>query len=274
MVGNDTNEALDKSRCSHRSNARAARISSLVSTTSRQFDDRLRPNGHAAAAEPPVRSGRSPPVRSQQRVLTANLSATLRDSLVAELASLNSADGAAAWAHRRMPAKNALMSGDAQIVEEQFQAKLSAIGDGVPVDESVAPVAAVEPAVGPHRSTSEKPSHVPTKSQRSRTVRALGKTVRLRDKDHLKFVSRQACLVCGRSPSDPHHLRFTQARALGRRVSDEFTVPVCRIHHRELHRQADEVAWWDQVKINPLPVALTLWQHTRRNGGTAPAGAG
>ena len=64
--------------------------------------------------------------------------------------------------------------------------------------------------------------------------------VRLRDKDHRKFVLRQPCLVCGRVPSDPHHLTFTQPRALGRRVSDEFTVPVCRIHHRELHRSGNE----------------------------------
>jgi hypothetical protein len=44
---------------------------------------------------------------------------------------------------------------------------------------------------------------------------------RLRDKAHLKFVASQACLVCGRQPSDPHHLRFAQPRAIGLKVSDE-----------------------------------------------------
>src|SRR5262245_54161282 len=104
--------------------------------------------------------------------------------------------------------------------------------------------------------------------QRSRggAVRALGKTVRLRDKDHRRFVTRQPCLVCGRVPSDAHHLTFTQPRALGHRVSDEFTVPVCRIHHRELHRSGNEAAWWQNLNIDPLPVALKLWQHTRLNG--------
>ena len=77
---------------------------------------------------------------------------------------------------------------------------------------------------------------------------------------------RQPCLVCGRVPSDPHHLTFTQPRALGRRVSDEFTVPVCRIHHRELHRSGDEFAWWRRLNIDPLPVALKLWQHSRAEG--------
>jgi hypothetical protein len=228
----------------------------------RASDEGARPNGRTAVTAPAVRSGR-PVVRSPQRALTADLSATLRDSLVAELASLNSTDDAAGWAHRRMPAKNALMAGDAQVVETQFQARLSAIGDGEPAN---APL--IEPAVS-DGSVSEKAPPLPSKSMRNRSVRALGKTVRLRDRDHLKFVSRQPCLVCGRVPSDPHHLRFTQARALGRRVSDEFTVPVCRIHHRELHRQADEAAWWDQVKIDPLPVALGLWQYTRRNAELA-----
>jgi hypothetical protein len=51
---------------------------------------------------------------------------------------------------------------------------------------------------------------------------------RIRDREHVRFVSQQTCLVCGRQPCDAHHLRFTQNRALGRRVSDEFTVPLCR----------------------------------------------
>jgi hypothetical protein len=83
---------------------------------------------------------------------------------------------------------------------------------------------------------------------------------------HPGFVLRQACLVCGRVPSDPHHLTFTQPRALGRRVSDEFIVPVCRVHHRELHRSGDEAAWWRSLNIDPLPVALKLWQQTRGYG--------
>src|SRR5262249_26327162 len=52
------------------------------------------------------------------------------------------------------------------------------------------------------------------------------KPVRKRDKAHRDFVCSQSCLICGRSPSDAHHLRFGQPRALGRKVSDEFTVPL------------------------------------------------
>ena len=113
---------------------------------------------------------------------------------------------------------------------------------------------------GPDAAASDKASRRAKKQPSRDVVHALGKTVRLRDKDHRKFVLRQACLVCGRVPSDPHHLTFTQPRALGRRVSDEFIVPVCRVHHRELHRSGDEVAWWRKLNIDPLPVALRLWQ--------------
>jgi ERF superfamily len=92
---------------------------------------------------------------------------------------------------------------------------------------------------------------------------------RYRDRAHLKFVAGQPCLVCGRSPSDPHHLRFMQPRALGRRVSDEFAVPLCRTHHRALHRRGDETIWWMSVDLDPVAVAQRLWHQTRLSGAAA-----
>ena len=88
---------------------------------------------------------------------------------------------------------------------------------------------------------------------------------RYRNKEHLRFVAQQACLVCGRKPSDPHHLRFMQPRALGWKVSDEFVAPLCRIHHRAVHRVSDERAWWKQAGIDPVKVARKLWRNSRRN---------
>jgi hypothetical protein len=49
---------------------------------------------------------------------------------------------------------------------------------------------------------------------------------------------------------------------MGRKVSDRFTVPICRLHHRELHRRGNERAWWDSQGIDPLPVAAKLWAKT------------
>ena len=85
---------------------------------------------------------------------------------------------------------------------------------------------------------------------------------RIRDRDHVRFVAKQPCLVCGRLPSDPHHLRFAQYPALGRKVSDEFTVPLCRGHHREAHRYGDEAAWWQGIGIDPPASARALWLKT------------
>jgi len=92
---------------------------------------------------------------------------------------------------------------------------------------------------------------------------AIAEPRRLRDKAHLKFVASQPCLVCGRQPSDPHHLRFAQPRAIGLKVSDEFTVPLCRGHHRQLHRVGNETAWWEDLRIDPLEIARGLWEQSR-----------
>jgi hypothetical protein len=229
------------------------------------------------------------PRRFAKPILAPEQSAILRERLLNQLVAIGSADEAAIWAQQNLPAKNTLTAIDAKIVEERFQDKLSTISDDQAPDGT--PPAGTADDLAPDRpplavpdknlvfagradtDTSQKPSTVAKKRSRGKLIRALGKTVRLRDKEHRKFVLRQPCLVCGRVPSDPHHLTFTQPRALGCRVSDEFTVPVCRIHHRELHRSGDEAAWWQNLSIDPLPVALRLWQHTRLYGdGLAPSG--
>ena len=110
------------------------------------------------------------------------------------------------------------------------------------------------------------PSVAPAKIDKSQL--AIAEPKRLRDKAHLKFVASQSCLVCGRQPSDPHHLRFAQPRAIGLKVSDEFTVPLCRGHHRQLHQIGNEVAWWEDLQINALEIARGLWEQTH------PASAG
>jgi len=107
------------------------------------------------------------------------------------------------------------------------------------------------------------PNSVEAPEPKGRCAPATAKPPRLRDKEHLKFVSRQPCLICGRSPCDPHHLRFVQQRALGRKVSDEFTVPLCRLHHRELHRCGDEAQWWGAVGVDAVGAAGHLWTQTR-----------
>jgi hypothetical protein len=259
---------------------------------SRPWDQRRQSNEQVQAAQRTASPDRKPPGSPARSVLGEQLSASLRESLIQQVAAINSADEAAAWAHRSLPAKNTLTVADAKIVEERFAARLRVIGDrqepdgpasdppavGMPgglIPDGPSHAIADDSVIadrGSTAGTSQKPTKgTNTKQSRSDAIRAWGKTVRLRDKDHRKFVLRQPCLVCGRVPSDAHHLTFTQSRALGRRVSDEFTVPVCRVHHRELHRSGHEAEWWRRFNIDPLPVALKLWQQSRADGELSPS---
>ena len=117
------------------------------------------------------------------------------------------------------------------------------------------------PSAGSSIVVAASPDLVP--GQIDKSVLAIAEPKRLRDRAHLKFVASQPCLICGRQPSDPHHLRFAHPRAIGLKVSDEFTVPLCRGHHRQLHQPENEVVWWESLKIKPLDVAKELWEQTR-----------
>jgi hypothetical protein len=100
-------------------------------------------------------------------------------------------------------------------------------------------------------------------------VSPIRKTIRQRSKAHRAFVSAQPCLICQRSPGDAHHLKFAQPATLGRKVSDEFTVPLCRDHHHALHRHGNEVSWWANFKIAPLEIARELWRTSPIHGSSA-----
>ena len=125
----------------------------------------------------------------------------------------------------------------------------------------------VRPSAGTSTIVPASPGLVP--GQIDKSLLTIAEPKRLRDKAHLRFVASQPCLVCGRQPSDPHHLRFAQPRALGLKVSDEFTVPLCRGHHRQLHQAGNEVAWWENLKINALAIAKGLWEQTRPKSAAA-----
>jgi len=102
---------------------------------------------------------------------------------------------------------------------------------------------------------------------------ALATPRRLRDEAHRKFVASLPCLICGRTPSQAHHVRFAQPRSLGSKVSDEFTVPLCALHHRALHDNGLEEKWWQDHGVDPLKEAERLWResHTRQSGADLPA---
>jgi hypothetical protein len=187
---------------------------------------------------------------SLQRELSTALSASLRVELLREIDGLSTADEAALWAQRRLVAKNQLSAADAQQIEEAFATKLGIF----PPENSKSG----EPTATLKESLAKK-TRTP---QIDKSVLGFPEPRRIRDRDHIRHVMKQSCLFCGRRPSDPHHLRLAQSRALGRKVSDEFTVPLCRTHHREIHRCGDEGLWWQNTGIDPLAAARALWLET------------
>jgi hypothetical protein len=210
---------------------------------------------------------------ASKKTLGPEQSAALLEQLHAELALLESDEEAAEWVHKNLPAKNTLTAPDADVLEVSFRERLAAIelasplNEGQPSTDVDAPLgqttgpnsqgAAGEPFFESTDASAPSPIIPPGKARRRR---ATAKAIRLRDKEHCKFVTTQPCVVCGRTPSEAHHIRFAQPRALGRKVSDEYTVPVCRLHHRELHRYGDEASWWAGTNIDPLQIALDLWR--------------
>jgi hypothetical protein len=183
--------------------------------------------------------------RTKPPTLTPDASESLRLRLLSELEQLGDPEDLASWAHGALPLKNRLTARDAEAIEAAFAGRLTQLGESAPVSRP------------DKRKVNERRS-----DPGSNEVTVIGKPVRERDREHLKFVAAQPCLICGRTPSDPHHIKFAEQRAMGRRVSDRFTVPVCRLHHRELHRRGNEQAWWQRQEIDPLAIAATLWART------------
>lgn len=223
-------------------------------------------------------------------LLSFELSGQLRDQMLAELNDVGSGDAAALWAKRRFPDKNELNAADAKHIETVFRTKLLSFAahhaDGILEREEGEIHRSEHIAVGGGASywnTSEgapatsnvdadaAPEQMPNTNKPQTKAKSRSKAIdksvlahpeprRIRDRDHVRLVAQQPCLICGRQPCDAHHLRFAQSRSLSRKVSDEFTVPLCRGHHRELHRHGDEAAWWSRAGIDPLKNARDQWR--------------
>jgi ERF superfamily protein len=191
-------------------------------------------------SRPPRRGSDAKPAKP---VLGPEASAELRDRLLAELSDLGSGDDMAIWAHRSLREKNRLTAADGTLLEKAFQERLPALAEAPSDDVGRESAGSLTEGVDKSHLTLPEPR-------------------RVRDRDHVRSVAKRPCLICGRQPSDAHHLRFAQSRALGRKVSDEFTVPLCRGHHREVHRSGDEFDWWGKLGTDPIVAARALWLRT------------
>ena len=207
------------------------------------------PETGAAGAYLQIPQRRARSERPRPPTLSANASDQLRRRLLSEIEQFEDTEVLASWAHNALSLKNQLSKTDAQAIENAFTARLNQLEDfglTAPKHQDVNRIGNQSSPVDPAEQT----------------VTVIRKPVRKRDREHLKFVASQPCLICGRTPSDPHHVKFAERRAMGRTVSDRFTVPICRLHHRELHRKGNERAWWEKQAIDPLPVAARLWTKT------------
>ena len=252
-----------------------------------------KPNGqHAGAIDsrPPYRKGSPRKLRASVPILSAEALAAMRDRLAAEIGGLGSIEVGVEWARGSIAAKNTLSAADASAVETAFRDRMQVLEAGREAsaeDQVVGSPTASPPgsaivqdpsleetqqaAVGRHKGSQRRRSRASdeVKAERiDKSVLTIAEPRRYRNREHLRLVAQNACLVCGRKPSDPHHLGFMQPRVLGRKVSDEFTVPLCRTHHRAAHRAGDERAWWEQVGIDPVKVARELWRKVRLSDGT------
>jgi ERF superfamily len=214
-----------------------------------------RGNGRARGAAKPV----SPPV------LSPDQSAALRDRLLGEIATLPSEDSATDWAQQALPAKNQLTAADARLLEVAFELRLSALLPSESSEPSIGSGSLCSPSLAGEETIGSDVGSGDTgnAARVDKSTLAVPAPRRYRNKAHLRYVAQQPCLLCGRKPSDPHHLRFMQPRALGRKASDEFAVPLCRIHHRLVHRVGNEAAWWKDAGIDPIKAACQLWRQTR-----------
>jgi hypothetical protein len=231
--------------------------------------DRLPNPNDGQSRVPPRRPGnghvRSVPM-GRAAVLDPEQSAAVRERLLTEVCNIGSADLAASWARTALSVKNSLTGTDAKLVEDAFEKRVSEFSHAEMQEEPLATAIAItEKAITPQVSPTAGSGNDQADGI-DKSVLAIAEPRRYRNRAHLRFVAQQACLVCGRKPSDPHHLGFTQPRALGRKVSDEFAVPLCRGHHRAVHRSRDERAWWKQTGIDPMKIACKLWKQSRHTG--------
>ena len=223
-------------------------------------NDRLNGGRRYSTAQRPYHRHTSAASPSAKQILETKASAALCRQMLTELAQITSADEAANWAQRILGAKNSLTAADARQVEDAFRTRMATLESAAHVGGvSASPVI---PALQPSPSFEQRPVEPAPSDGIDKSRLTHPEPRRFRDKDHVKFVAKQSCLICGRRPADAHHLRFAQHSALGRKVSDEFTVPLCRGHHREVHRSGDEAAWWSRAGIDAVGAARTLWTQT------------
>lgn len=230
-----------------------------LSTNTAADSSRIAGNGNIRHAEKSIKT----------IILSVGESAVLRERLLGEIPELQSHNAATSWARNALALKNTLTAADAKLLEDAFEKKVSGWLNQTAGEATGQPP--LLPDAGSETGSQETGTQNAVDPHEvdviDKSVLAVSTPRRYRNKDHLRFVTQQPCLMCGRTPSDAHHIRFAQPRALGRKASDEFAVPLCRSHHRAVHRVGNEQGWWKQTGIDPVKVARSLWKYSQIDEG-------
>jgi hypothetical protein len=160
-----------------------------------------------------------------------------------------------------MGAKNSLTAVDAGLVEDAFRSKVAAME--MPSNEKII-------RGHPQDALSPMPSQTPATSSATAAATGIASTRVCSQSVNRGGIATKP--ISSSSPRKPawsavgnlgYHLGFAQPRALSRKVSVEFAVPLCRTHHREVHRCGNEIGWWNNFGLDPLTLAAALWAQTR-----------
>jgi ERF superfamily len=144
-------------------------------------------------------------VSSPSPILGAEASARLRDQLLDEVKAVASSDDAATWARRIPGAKSTLTEADARQVEDAFQAKLAPLeGTDDLSDQPLSPVPTPRPSSSSLARQPVGPTGAAAADGIDKSQLTYPEPRRLRDKEHVKFVAKKPCLICGRRPADAH----------------------------------------------------------------------
>src|SRR5262249_50249560 len=138
------------------------------------------------------------------RTLKPEQSAALREKLLAAVGSITSTDNAAIWAREALAAKNRLAAGDAKLVEDAFEHRLSELAPSATAEDDAAPTTHVE-RVGVHEMRAKGNGDLDQAEGIDKSMLVIATPRRYRSREHLRYVAQQACLICGRKQSDAHH---------------------------------------------------------------------
>lgn len=89
--------------------------------------------------------------------------------------------------------------------------------------------------------------------------------MKIRSPKHLEYVRSYPCIIndgkgnqCNGSPVVAHHLTHVKDKGgMGLKTGDEYTLPLCWLHHQTLHNMGEK-SFWEQWDVDEMLVVNNL----------------